>query len=141
VTHATADGTASATFDYVPVTSTVLTIPAGAMSAPVTVSVLGDTTPEVDETFVVTLSAPGHAVLGTATATGTILDDDIAGAFEFSLDDFQVSEGASEATITVTRTGGRAGDVTVAFDVLEGTAKSGVDFAPTTGTARRSPFR
>src|SRR5262249_12597406 len=52
---------------------------------------------------------------------------------EFSLDSFRVSEGARRATITVNRTGGRAGDVTVGFDVTDGTAKAGVDFAPTSG--------
>jgi Calx-beta domain len=134
VTYATVEGTASGTSDFAPVTSTLLTIPAGATSAPLSVSVLGDTAPETDETFVVNLTAPSHATLGDATATGTILDDDTPGSFEFSLDDFRVTEGASEATITVTRTGGRAGDTTVGFDVMDATAKSGVDFAPTTGT-------
>jgi hypothetical protein len=134
VTYATADGAASGTSDYVGVTNGVLTIPAGTTSAPLPVGILGDTTPEPDETFTVTLTAATHGTLRDAAATGTILDDDTPGSLEFSLDGFRVGEGARQATITVNRTGGRAADVTVDFDVTDGTAKAGVDFAPTSGT-------
>lgn len=56
-----------------------LTIAAGQTTGTVTVPVRGDTTAEANETFQVTLSNPtGGAVLGTATATSTILNDDAA---------------------------------------------------------------
>jgi hypothetical protein len=40
----------------------------------------GDTAVEANETFSVTLSGPANAILGTATGTGTILNDDTVAA-------------------------------------------------------------
>ncbi|WP_431305315.1 peroxidase family protein [Sediminicoccus sp. BL-A-41-H5] len=57
-----------------------LTIQAGQSSGTITISVVGDTTVEANETFTLTLSNPSTGiVLGTATATSTILNDDVAG--------------------------------------------------------------
>ncbi|MDZ4825589.1 MAG: Calx-beta domain-containing protein [Actinomycetota bacterium] len=53
-----------------------VTVKPGQTSAVVEVVVNGDTVPESDETFTVTLSDPTAAVLGDASATGTITDDD-----------------------------------------------------------------
>jgi len=58
-------------------TSGTLTIPAGATVASVHVTVVGDTIPEGNTTFTLTLSQPQGAVLGTATATATITDTPI----------------------------------------------------------------
>jgi Ca2+-binding RTX toxin-like protein len=57
------------------------TILAGATSTTIQVLVRGDTTSEQNETFQLTVSnlAGGGVVLGTASATSTILNDDIAG--------------------------------------------------------------
>jgi len=52
---------------------------AGQTSQIVTVNVAGDTTVESDENFAVTLTNPtGGATLGTASASGTIMNDDVA---------------------------------------------------------------
>jgi uncharacterized protein YkwD len=48
----------------------------GVTSEVITVNVQGDTVVETDETFTVTLSNPNNATLTTATATGTIRNDD-----------------------------------------------------------------
>jgi ELWxxDGT repeat protein len=52
---------------------------AGQTSRTITVNVRGDLLQEGDETFRVSLSAPKGAVLTTAAATGTILNDDLIG--------------------------------------------------------------
>jgi len=52
---------------------------AGQTSRTITVNVRGDLLQEGDETFRVSLSAPTGAVLTTAAATGTILNDDLIG--------------------------------------------------------------
>ncbi|MFT7457933.1 MAG: serralysin [Planctomycetota bacterium] len=58
--------------------SGVLTFIAGQTSQTITVSVLGDTIIEADETFTVTLSNPSTGlILDASTALGRILDDDI----------------------------------------------------------------
>jgi hypothetical protein len=53
---------------------------ADAATAIITVNVAGDTTVEPDEGFTVTLSGASGATITTATATGTILNDDTAPA-------------------------------------------------------------
>jgi hypothetical protein len=77
VDFATSDGTATAGSDYT-ATSGRLVIPAGQTIGFVRVPVLGDAAVEGDETLLLTLSNPsGNALLGTAVATGTILEDDV----------------------------------------------------------------
>ena len=76
VAYATSDQTATAGLDYTAVSGT-LTFPPGTTSQEVLVPVLGDTLDEPDETFLVTLSGPSHAVLGDGQGQGTILDDDV----------------------------------------------------------------
>jgi Calx-beta domain/RTX calcium-binding nonapeptide repeat (4 copies) len=75
VAYATANGTATAGTDYTATSGTLVFAP-GETSQSVDVAVLGDTAVEPDETFTLTLSNPVNATLGTATATGTITNDD-----------------------------------------------------------------
>ncbi|MFM7713372.1 MAG: Calx-beta domain-containing protein, partial [Microcystis sp.] len=59
--------------------SGVVSFAAGETSKVITVNVQGDTTVEPDENFTVTLSTPTNgATITTATATGTIQNDDVA---------------------------------------------------------------
>jgi len=79
VVYATADGTALSASDYT-VANATLTIAAGATTGIITVLVGADqTTFEPNETLTLTLSNPAGATLGTAVATGTILNDDAGG--------------------------------------------------------------
>ncbi len=82
----TLNGTALAGTDYEAKNDT-LVIPAGQTSGTITVNVLGDTTHEDDKTFTLDLSAPVNGVFAggatTATATGTITDDDPSGPDDF----------------------------------------------------------
>ena len=74
--YATADGTALAGSDYEAASGT-LTFAPGETAKTIRVVVLDDGLDEADEeTFVVTLSEPSGAILGTDTATGVIRDDD-----------------------------------------------------------------
>ncbi len=77
VQYQTVDGTATvANNDYQPL-NTSLTIPAGATTGTITVSVVGDTLCEPDETFGVSLTSATNGTLGsTVSSTGTILNDD-----------------------------------------------------------------
>jgi hypothetical protein len=74
--YATADGTAAAGSDYVAASGT-LTFAPGQVQKTVTVSVLGDTVIEPDETLRLTLSGPAGATLGRGQAVGTIANDDV----------------------------------------------------------------
>jgi len=76
VDYGTSPGTATAGVDYLPVSGT-LGFPVGVESRTVTVTVLGDKTPEANETFFVNLSNPSpNAYLGDGQAVGAILNDD-----------------------------------------------------------------
>lgn len=75
VDYGTVDGTAVASVDYLPISGT-LTIPAGQVTAVITVTLLDNDLDDGDRTFTLVLSNPLNAELGNDTAVGTILDDD-----------------------------------------------------------------
>ena len=77
VDYETVDGTATAADgDYTP-TSGTLNFAAGDTALDIVVPFGADATPEFNETFGITLSnATGDVTIDTATATGTIIDDD-----------------------------------------------------------------
>jgi hypothetical protein len=84
VDYATTNGSASGGpscgpgVDYV-ATSGQVTFNRNQLSRPINVSVCGDTSPELDETFFVDLSNPEHnAVFTKSRGTGTIRNDDAA---------------------------------------------------------------
>ena len=133
----TADGTATSnTFprDYQPVTNRFVGIPPGFTSQTVTVPVFGDFLIESDETFFVNLSNPLNGTLGDAQGIGTILNDDSPGTLQFSAAAYTVAENGGSATITVSRTGGATGTVTVHFSTSDGTATAGSDYTAASGT-------
>jgi len=76
VAYATTNGTATAGTDYT-ATSGTLSFAPGQTSMTVAVPIVGDTAYEPDETLTLTLSNPVNGTLGTATATGTIRNDDV----------------------------------------------------------------
>ncbi|WP_116450011.1 putative Ig domain-containing protein [Blastococcus litoris] len=71
----TANGTATALSDYVPVGGTVTFAP-GQTTRTVAVPVLGDRRREATETYSVRLARPSGALIGDGTAVGTIVNDD-----------------------------------------------------------------
>lgn len=77
VQYATATASATAGSDYT-ATSGTLTFAPGETTKTISVPILGDTVPEPDETFTVTLSNPTNATLGTTQAIGVIQNDDTA---------------------------------------------------------------
>ncbi len=138
VDFATTDGTASAGADYGAASGT-LTFAAGDASQSLTVVIHDDSSEEADESFAVTLSNPtgGVTLNGAASVGATIVDDDrvpIPGSLQFSLTEYQVSEGAATATIEVERIGGADGSVTVDYTTSDVTAAAGSDYAPAVGT-------
>lgn len=78
VNYTTVDGTATSQSDFIRKTGR-LTFAPGETTKTFTVQVRGDTVIEADKTFLVRLSGATNGVIGTAEATGTILNDDFAG--------------------------------------------------------------
>ena len=109
VNYATSDGTATAGQDYTAVSNGSVTIVAGNTTSEFTVSVTGDETDELNETFKVTISLPlgatAAAITGgdTAAVAGAILDDDPA-VVTVAPKKSPVTEG-EEVVFVLTRTG------------------------------------
>jgi hypothetical protein len=106
VAFATQNGTATGGSDFVSATGTVSFAP-GETKKTISISIVGDTTAEPDETFVVALTNPVNAVLARATATGTIANEDApkpkAGRYTGTTSQnrtlaFTVNEGATALT-------------------------------------------
>ncbi|HSQ25192.1 MAG TPA: Calx-beta domain-containing protein, partial [Pyrinomonadaceae bacterium] len=104
VNFSTANGTATAGFDYVAASGT-LTFDPGDTTKTVPVTINGDVNFESDENFTVNLSAPTNASINVGTGTGTILNDDAAGGFiSLSQSTYNVNEATGFVDITVNRT-------------------------------------
>jgi hypothetical protein len=79
VQYATADGTATAGSDYNATSGTLIFRTTDTnLTKIISVPIVGDQIIENNETFTVTLSNEVNATLGTSTATGTIINDDIS---------------------------------------------------------------
>ena len=142
VDYATGGGTATAGTDYV-ATSGTLTFAPGVTTQNVIVPVIGDALVEGDETLAVTLTSPSNATLGSATATGTILDDDSAPAVpSISISGASVAEGnagSTPLTFAVQLSAPTVATVTVSYATGGGTATAGTDYVATTGTLTFAP--
>jgi hypothetical protein len=138
VNYATADSTAVAGEDYTAAAG-VLTFGPGVTARTITLAIRADAVVEGDETFFLMLGAPAGASLGAqSTAQVVITDDDGPGALQFSAAAYRAVEG-STATITVVRTGGVGGTVTVPYTASAGTATAGVDFTAVAGVLTFGP--
>ena len=95
------DDTADAA-DLTATTTDMVTVAAGATTTTFTVPVANDTTDEDDQTFTVTLSGvSSNALLGAATAKGTIEDDDDPPTL--TVEDMTVNEGNQDPDDLVKR--------------------------------------
>ncbi|HKB05521.1 MAG TPA: Calx-beta domain-containing protein, partial [Gemmataceae bacterium] len=125
VNYVTGGGTATAGADYQAATGTLIWANGQAGPKTFVIALLDDTLFEGPETIGLTLLNPtGGATIG-AQATALIqLADHEEGRLEFESSVVTVDEGAGFATITVVRTGGTDGPVSVQFSTADGTARS-----------------
>ena len=136
---ATANNTAAAPGDYASRAGS-LTFAPGATSQLLTVTVVGDTIFEADETLLVSLASPVNATLADGQGVGTIVNDDAPPAF--AINDVIVTEGdagATNAVFTVTLTGATELAAVVSFATANGTATAGADYTGASGTLAFTP--
>jgi hypothetical protein len=139
VHYATSDGTATAGLDYT-ASAGILTFDPGVASKTFVIAIANDTLDEPNETVNLALSAPTGAGLGSPSAAVlTIGDNDTAGTIQLSAASYSVNEGDGVATITVTRTGGIASNVSVGYATSNGSALAGTDYAAVSGTLLFGP--
>lgn len=124
----TASGTAASGTDYTGNVATV-TIAANATTATLVIDPTVDANVEADETVILTVATgTGYTVGAPASATGTILNDDVPSA-SIAVAPASVSEdGATNLVYTVTLNQASLTATSVNFTV-SGTATSGTDFA------------
>lgn len=134
VQFATSAGTATSLLDYTNRTGT-LTFAAGVTVASFSVPIVNDSLFELDETVFLRLtnaSNPAIDLSGQTNATLFIVDDEKG--VQFGTNNFFVAEEATNAVITVVRSGSLNGGASVIFRASAGTATSGVDFIGVTNT-------
>lgn len=125
--YAISDGTAVAGADYTAVSSTKAVIPAGQTSVNLSVAIINDNLFEADETFTVTISSPLNADIQTASAAGTILNDDLMPSVAFTTTSSTQAESAGTVSVQLSLSALSNVDVSVPY-TLSGTATSGADF-------------
>ena len=141
VSYETADGSARMGEDY-NAASGSLTFTAGETTEKtIAVPTREDALDEPDETFLVTLSNPIGATLEDGSATGTIVDDDVAVPVPLptlSIVDAKVVEGET-ARFAVRLNPASEQTVTVSYRTVGGTAAAGQDFDAASGTLTFGP--
>ena len=143
VNYATVGGSAAAGSDFNSQSGTLSFAP-GETSKTITVGVIGDTAFEANETFTVALSgASSNAAIRTASATGTITNDDAQPAPPtLAIRSAAVRESVGSLVFTVTLSVPSTTTVTVRYVTVNGTATSSgrtADYSAASGTVTFNP--
>lgn len=132
---ATADGTALAGEDYIASSGSLVFAPGETVKF-IEVEIIGDTLEEPDETFRIILSNVSGAGVVKGIALATLINDDFTPAFAIA--DASIIEGDPgddrELLFLITLTPASSRPASVAYASSGGTATSGVDFIPVSGT-------
>ncbi len=138
VGYATSNGTAVGGTDFTAASGTLNWADGDATAKTFTVTISNATPFSGNRTFTVGLSSPsgGVAIGNPGTASVTIAGGaaDPMGSVEFSAAGYTVAQSAGTLTITVDRTGGSTGAVSVGYATSNGTAVAGTDFTAASGT-------
>lgn len=105
-----------------------------------TIPVIDNNDDEPDRDFTVSLSTPtgGAVLVEPASATVSIIDDDIAGAFSFNPTLSSVEEG-QVTELVIERTGGTDGNVSLTVNTVDGSAIAGTDYVGIVGQVVNFP--
>ncbi len=135
VEYGTTDLSASAGSDYTAASGTLNWMPGEGGPKTINIAVSDDSVNEGDETFSVILSnpSPGLALNDPSSATVTITDDDDPGQLQFATASISVNEGSGSVSLTVLRSQGSKGAISVNYATVSGSAVSGSDFQATNG--------
>jgi len=134
VTVNSSDGTASAGTDYTAIVNQVINWADGDSAAKkVVVSITDDAAVESNEIFTLTVgTATGGVTLGLVSAIIAIVDNDNPGII--TIQSIDVNETAGTVIVTLTRTGGSNGAVSVEAFTSDGSAIAGLDYTALTQT-------
>jgi len=136
IDYSSADLTATSGDDYTSVSGTLNWLNGESTSKTINITISDDAIVEVPETVNLTLSNNVNAALGVASSVLTINDNDVSIPGTLALDaaSYQVAEDGTEITISVTRSGGVDGVVSVDYATSNGSALSGFDYISSAST-------
>ena len=144
VDFTTENGTAIDGYDFLdPVRIDVASYPSSLTFSPgestrtIQIRIVNNDHGEDEETFTVTLRDATNATIGRATATGTIVDDDVS---LVTIEDASVveQEGAvMQFPVQLSKT--RYEPITVMYETADGSATAGADYTATSGTLTFGP--
>ena len=148
-TNPATGGAACPSSDYLAQTGS-LTFAPDETTKPITIQICAETVFELDQDFLVNLSAPTNATLLDGQGVGTILNDDAAPTL--NIGDVTMNEGngptATNFTFTVSKVGTTEVNATVEFDTADGGSEPatggsscgpGVDYVTRTGSLTFDP--
>lgn len=137
VTYSTKNGTAIAGEDYQAVTAQTITFAPGEVRKEIPINVIGDANREANETFTLELESATNADITTATATGTIQNDDTIPSL--SVTNASIDEGGV-LSFGVNLSSASNEPITVEFATSDGTATLGdQDYTALTGSLTFAP--
>jgi hypothetical protein len=138
VTYGEVNGSAVAGTDYTATSGTLKWADGDATPKTFSVPVSNAAPFSGSKSFTVDLSSPtGGAALGSPnSASISIAGDAVAavGTLQLSSSGYSVAQSGGSLTVTVNRTGGSNGVVSVAYSAANGTADAGADFTASGGT-------
>jgi hypothetical protein len=139
VSWSTEDGSAIAGQDYETATGDLVFNP-GTTTRTFAVRVTSDIVDELNESFVVRLSAPSNAEIGDGEGAGTITDDDAPPTL--SVSDVTVGEvntGTTDAVFTVSLARASSLPISVGYSTADGSATAPADYAAASGPLSFEP--
>jgi hypothetical protein len=130
------DGTAISGSDYTAssATGTLVWTNQDADIKSIIIDILNDGVFESEESIIVSLSNPVGTTLGTNSTATVGIQDTTVGTVEFVAGSYSINEQAGNASVTVRRSGGTFGQLTVDYATADGTATAGVDYVDSNGT-------
>lgn len=138
INYATADGSAVGGSDYTAESGTLQWAENDSTAKSISIPISNTHAFSGDKSFEIALTDPSAAATIGSPSTATVTISGAAsanvGALQLSDSSYAVSQAARSVTITVNRTGGAVGATAIAYATANGTASSGKDYAPTTGT-------
>jgi hypothetical protein len=138
VAYATSNGTAVAGTDFTTASGTLSWASGDTTSKSFSIPIRNSAPFTGNKSFNVTLSGPsgGAALKSPSNASVSISGDAAAavGTLQFSASSYAVAQNAGTVNVTVDRTGGSSGAVSVAYATSNGTAVAGTDFTAANGT-------
>lgn len=139
VAYAATGGTAIQGTDYT-LSPGTLTFPSGTTTQNVSITVIGDTAPELDETIILTFSNPVGATLPSTLGLGFIRDDD--SPVRITIDDpfvFEGNSGTTTLSYVVSLNRPTSAATTVTYQTTGGTATAGTDYVAVPATTLTIP--